>query len=381
MRLWPFRRRVPAAPPSDDLLLIEDLLRRNIEDVLIVRERQIRNGTIVFGGALRLPAARALDVMMSRLKPLGYTPFLKADGGLVQVHALPLADVAHRSRVGVHAVLFTLTCASTLLAGYFFVGSPTFDALRASPSALRFLAGLPFALTLLSILGIHEFGHYFIARRNRASVSLPYFIPAPPPIFLFGTLGAVIRMRSPALNRNTLFDIAAAGPLAGLAIAIPAIILGVEWSTLVPIPPEGRIVFGDSLLIGLLIQLRFGAIPEGMMLLTHPVADAAWAGCLVTAINLFPAGQLDGGRIAYALFGRRHRLLGQLTVAALIAIGIMTQSPSWFVWAALILFLIGFHHSPPLDDVTPLSGGRRLVGFACLLLIPLLTPLVPVQFA
>jgi membrane-associated protease RseP (regulator of RpoE activity) len=381
MRLWPFSRRAPAAPIDNDLLLVEDLLRRNIEDLMVVRERQIHRGGIVFGGDLRMAPARALDLMVARLKPLGYTPFLKEEGGLVRVHALPLAEVADRSRVGVNALLFVLTCASTLLAGYFFVGSPTFDALRASDSVVRFLAGLPFAVTLLSILGVHEFGHYFTARHYRAAVSLPYFIPAPPPIFLFGTLGAVIRMRSPALNRNTLFDIAAAGPLAGLAIAIPAIVFGLEWSTLVPIPPEGRIVFGDSLLIGLLVQLRFGAIPEGMMLLTHPMADAAWAGCLVTAINLFPAGQLDGGRIAYALFGHRHRLVGHLTFAALIAIGLITRSPSWFVWAALIFLLIGFHHSPPLDDLTPLSPGRRVLGVACLLLIALLTPLVPVQFA
>jgi membrane-associated protease RseP (regulator of RpoE activity) len=298
MRFWPFSGRAPAASTDTDLLLVEDLLRRNIEDLMVVRERQIRRGAIVFGGELRMAPARALDLMVARLKPFGYTPFLKEEGGLVRVHALPLAEVADRSRVGVNALLFVLTCASTLLAGYFFVGSPTFDALRASDSAVRFLAGLPFAATLLSILGVHEFGHYFTARHYRAAVSLPYFIPAPPPIFLFGTLGAVIRMRSPALNRNTLFDIAAAGPLAGLAIAIPAIVFGLEWSTLVPIPPEGRIVFGDSLLIGLLVQLRFGTIPEGMMLLTHPMADAAWAGCLVTAINLFPAGQLDGGRIA-----------------------------------------------------------------------------------
>jgi membrane-associated protease RseP (regulator of RpoE activity) len=381
MQLWPFRRQAPAAPPDEDLLLVEDLLRRSIEDLMVVRERQIRSGAIVFGGALLMEPGRALDLMLTRFKPFGYTPFLKEEAGLVRVHALPLAEVADRQRLGLSAVLFVLTCVSTLLAGYFFVGSPTFDALRASESAVSVLAGLPFALTLLSILGVHEFGHYLTARHYRASVSLPYFIPAPPPIFLFGTLGAVIRMRSPVLNRNTLFDIAAAGPLAGLAIALPAIVLGLEWSTLAPIPSQGRIIFGDSLLIGLLVQVRFGAIPEGMMLLTHPVADAAWAGCLVTAINLFPAGQLDGGRIAYALFGRRHRLAGHLTFAALIAMWVLTQSPSWLVWAALIFLLIGFHHSPPLDDLTPLSRGRRVLGIACLLLILLLTPLVPVQFA
>ena len=111
----------------------------------------------------------------------------------------------------------------------------------------------------------------------------------------------------------------------------------------------------------------------------HAGPDAAWAGFLVTALNLFPVGQLDGGRIAYALFGRRHRTVGILTVAGLVLMGVLTWSPNWFVWAALVFFLIGFHHSPPLDDVTPLSRGRRVVGFACFVLMVLLVPPVPIQ--
>src|SRR5439155_20470524 len=131
----------------------------------------------------------------------------------------------------VNVLLFVLTCLSTLIAGLAFAGSPTFDALRSSPSAARFLAGAPFAFTLMAILGVHEFGHYFTARHYRAAVSLPYFIPAPPPLFLFGTMGAIIRMRSPARDRNSLFDIAAAGPLAGLAVAVPAVVIGLACST------------------------------------------------------------------------------------------------------------------------------------------------------
>ena len=115
------------------------------------------------------------------------------------------------------------------------------------------------------------------------------------------------------------------------------------------------------------------------MIFTHPVADAAWAGFLVTALNLFPVGQLDGGRIAYALFGRRHREVGMLTVVGLVLMGVLTWSPNWFVWAVLVFFLIGFHHSPLLDDVTPLSLGRRIVGFTCLVVMVLLVPPVPIQ--
>jgi len=147
-----------------------------------------------------------------------------------------------------------------------------------------------------------------------------------------------------------------------------------------PAPHGGYLAFGDSLLIRWLVHLRFGSIPGGSMVFTHPVADAAWAGFLVTALNLFPVGQLDGGRIAYALFGRHHRTVGILTVAGLILMGVLTWSPNWFVWAALLFLLIGFHHGAILDDVTPLSPGRRAVGFACFVLMVLLVPPVPIQF-
>lgn len=382
MRFWPFRRRHPRrlVVPHDDLLVTEDVLRRNVEDVLVVRERQILGGVIVFRGDLTVAAAPALDRLVDRFRPYGYTPFLKHERGGVAVQAWPLADVVERPRVAVNVALFVLTCLTTLLAGaFFFVGSPMFDAFRSTafPLPLRFLSGIPFAVPLLAILVTHEFGHYFTARFYRASVSLPYFIPAPPP-FLFGTLGAVIRMRSPARNRNSLFDIAAAGPIAGLAIAIPAMLIGLAWSTLAP-PADHVMLFGDSLLRRFLVYVQFGAIPDGLVVHTHPMADAAWAGFFVTALNLFPVGQLDGGRIAYALFGARHRLVGRLTFAALLVLAAITWSPNWLVWAALIFFLVGFGHQPPLDDVTPLSRGRRLVGLLCLILLVLLIPPIPID--
>jgi len=233
-------------------------------------------------------------------RPLAADPFTTTNG-----HALPrpAAPGRRRERGPVwNVVLFLMTCLTTLLAGTMFSGSPTFDAYRASREPLGWmLSGVPFAATLLGILVVHEFGHYFTARARGAAVSLPYFIPAPPLIFMAGTLGAIIRMRSSARDRNALFDIAAAGPLAGLAVAIPAALLGLAWSTVVPAAPGPHLVFGESLLTRALVWLRFGTLPDGMVISTHPVADAAWFGFLVTALNLLPAGQLDGGRIGYAL--------------------------------------------------------------------------------
>jgi Zn-dependent protease len=394
MRLWPARpRRRLAVPPPEDVQVTEEQLRRNVEDVLVVRDRQVRGSVIVFRGVLTIEPRRALDLLIDRFRPFGYTPFLRQEGDTVAVQAWPLAETAVPRRIAVNVLLFVVTCLSTLVAGLSFAGSPTFDALRASSSAARFLAGLPFAFTLMSILGVHELGHYVTARYYRAAVSLPYFIPAP---LGFGTLGAIILMRSPARDRNSLFDIAAAGPLAGLAVAFPAIFLGLAWSSVVPMPPGGYTAFGDSALTWTLAYLRFGPIPPGYMLFTHPIADAAWAGFLVTALNLFPVGQLDGGRIAYALFGRYHRAIGKATVSALLLFGVgsflwnfratggdafaaLASSLNWFVWAGLISFLVGFHHTPPLDDLSPISPGRRLVGVICLVLLILMIPPVVIH--
>src|SRR5204863_2042478 len=171
----------------------------------------------------------------------------RPERGGVLVQALPTAIVRERSRITLNVVLFALTALSTLLAGTQFVGSPTFDALRSSGWPRWLLSGVPFAATLLLTLGVHEFGHYFTARYYGVSVSLPYFIPVPPP-FMFGTLGAVIRMRSPVNDKNVLFDIAAAGPIAGLLIAIPALLIGIHWSTLAPAIPGAWVTFGDAAL-------------------------------------------------------------------------------------------------------------------------------------
>ena len=380
MRLWPMRRRpAPAASPPLDRFFMGDLLRRQLDDLLAVYDAGEKDGVFIFRGQLALAPARALDLLTERFDRLGYTPYLQRDGGTVLLQVVPAPPDQPRPRVRVNVVLVVLTVLSTLLAGTQFIGSPTFDALRRAPSwAWWLLSGVPFAATLLLTLGVHEFGHYFAARYYRVPVSLPYFIPVPPP-FLFGTLGAVIRMRAPARDRNALFDIAAAGPLAGLVIAVPAIILGIRWSVVAPATPGLWVTFGDSLLTQALVTLWFGPLPAGMKLYTHPVFDAAWVGLLVTALNLMPVGQLDGGRIAYALFGRAHRPVGIATFVALLALGALTWSPNWVVWALFLLVFIGFKHGPPLDDVTPLTGGRRLLGYVCLALLVLLVPPVPIE--
>jgi len=379
MRLWPFARRRAAllARPPASMFLLEEELRRDVEDILVVKEHQVRGLALRWGGELRLEPSRALPIVEQRFRPYGFTAFLKREGDLTWVEALPLANTVTRSRPGLSLALFLLTVASTLVAGGLWSGSlpfMTFDPLR---TPMRLLDGAPFAFTLLAILGTHEFGHYFAARSYGASVSLPYFIPAPPPL-PFGTLGAVIVMRSPARDRNSLFDIAVAGPLAGLVVALPALWLGLSWSRVAPVTPDAT-SFGDSLLMRLLTYLVLGRIPDGMDVFVHPVALAGWVGLFVTALNLFPVGQLDGGRIAYALFGARHRQVSIGTFFGLLALGAVFRSVNWIVFAGLVVMLIGFHHAPPLDDVTPVSPRRYAIGVFCLILLVLLIPPVPIQ--
>lgn len=382
MRFWPFARRARhagASMPPESHRILEATLRHDIEDVFVAKEHLARGMILGWGGELLVEPARALPIVEARFRPYGFTPFLKRGRGLTWVEAVPLATVHEPPRVAVNVVLFVLTVLSTVAAGCLVAGSFPFVTFNPIAEPRQLLAGLPFAATLLAILGTHEFGHYFTARYYGASVTLPYFIPAPPPLFLFGTLGAVIRMRSPARDRNSLFDIAVAGPLAGLVVAVPALWLGLTWSRVGVVPADGGLAFGDSLLMRFMTRVMFGQIPGGMDVFVHPVALAAWVGLFVTALNLFPVGQLDGGRIAYALVGARHRMVSIATFFALLGLGAAFGSPNWFVFAGLVFLLVGFHHAPPLDDMTPVSAGRYAVGVFCLLLLVLLIPPVPIQ--
>jgi membrane-associated protease RseP (regulator of RpoE activity) len=229
--------------------------------------------------------------------------------------------------------------------------------------ALR--AGLPFAATLLAILGIHELGHYLAARWHGVRATLPYFIPMP--VGGLGTLGAFISLRSPMKDRRTLFDIGLAGPIAGFAIALPLLIVGIWLSQPVPLHTPGLTLraIGSSVLVdGLLGWLV--KLPPGQTLALHPVFFAAWFGILITGINLLPIGQLDGGHVAYGLLGRNAHHVARGTLVLLLAAG-FGLSRTWLLWALFVLFG-GLHHPPPLNDISGVGWQRRFVGMLALLL-------------
>lgn len=261
------------------------------------------------------------------------------------------------------AVLFVLTLLTTLMAGAMQRGVSPADAI-VSPGLL--FRGLPFAGTLMLILGAHELGHYFAGRRWGVAATLPFFIPAPT---LLGTFGALIRIRGIIPNRRALLDLAVAGPLAGMAVAVPAALIGLTLSRIVPQEAAmagGGLGLGTSWLFEWVSWLALGTVGAGNDVVLHPVAFAGWCGFLVTSLNLIPAGQLDGGHIVYALFGRWHRPIS-LGVGCALA-GMSYWWPGWLIWAALALFL-GRRHPPLLDEGEGLGPGRRFLGFVCLVLL------------
>jgi membrane-associated protease RseP (regulator of RpoE activity) len=263
--------------------------------------------------------------------------------------------------VRVQVGLFLLTFLSTLVAGAFLAGGNPF----ARPQDI--VLGFMFCIPLLSILGVHEMGHYTAARRHHVEVTPPYFIPAPPVGLSIGTFGAFIRIKSPLPHRDALMEIGAAGPIAGALVAIPVLVIGLKMSAVHPVlPGDGfHIRLGEPLLLKAANYLVFGAIPLGHDVVLHPVAFAGWLGLFVTAINLIPAGQLDGGHIAFALFGGRYEKVSRLVPFLLAPMGLFWAG--WFIWAALLLFL-GTRHPRPLFEAIPLSPGRRVIGYAAGLL-------------
>jgi membrane-associated protease RseP (regulator of RpoE activity) len=273
---------------------------------------------------------------------------------------------------------FTTTLVGTGLAQSFHANQPAdldqeislFLSLWAHPGLL--IDGLPFSLTLLTILMAHEMGHYIACIRYGIDASLPYFLPAPT---LIGTFGAFIRIRSPIYTRRALFDVGAAGPLAGFAFLFPALTVGLLCSRVQPgIAAHGDFIFGNPLLLRLMERLVFPGIPASDVSL-HPVARAAWVGMLATALNLLPIGQLDGGHIIYAFFRRRHKLLSRIFVVALAPLGYYYLG--WLAWA-VVLGLFGLRH-PVIFDDTPIGPMRVWLGiFALLLLITCFT-LVPIK--
>ncbi len=228
--------------------------------------------------------------------------------------------------------LFVATIFTTLWAGAYQVYNGPIQGpvnfLLEQPTMLW--RGIPFAATLLVILVTHEFGHYVLSRIHRVPASLPLFIPGPP--YFIGTFGAIIRLRGPIVNRRALFDVGVSGPLAGFITAVVALVIGLNLSTVVDRAATHGMQLGEPLLLQFIAWLVVGSLPPHADIVLHPIAFAAWFGLFVTSLNLLPIGQLDGGHVAYALWGSRQRIMAFVIVPILIVLGFVGW-PGWWLWA------------------------------------------------
>ncbi len=345
---------------------------------------------------------KAYDQLADSLKPYNITPLFRMDKGEQVIYLVPSRPDPKPARPSINIILFVLTVLSLLFVGAFMSDEPI--AVTGPISGVLFmLSGWPYALSLISILLAHEFGHYLMSRHHKTAATLPYFIPLPvPPL---GTMGAAIVMQGTPKNKRVLFDIGVAGPLAGMVVAIPILLLGLSMSHLdVVRPAAGQIQMeGNSILYLLAKYLTFGQllpaptsyghltafgywvryfftgrpVPIGAVdVFISPVAFAGWAGLLVTALNLIPAGTLDGGHVVYSWFGDRAAKAFPIIFFALLALGLFWTG--WWIWAVLLLWL-GRVHAEPLDQITQLDPLR--LGIAALAILIFIVTFSPVPFS
>jgi len=270
----------------------------------------------------------------------------------------------------VNIILFLITIFTTLIAGAKMEGADIISDF----TSLKM--GIPFSFTLISILGFHELGHFVVSRLHGVRATLPYFIPAPPPFFI-GTFGAFIKVKSPIYNKKTLLDIGAAGPIAGFLIAVPSIIWGLQISEVKEVMPGYGFRLGDSLLLYVAERFIYGNIPPGYDIYLGSVAFAGFIGLLVTAFNLMPIGQLDGGHIAYALFGSKQKIIAKIFFLSLLVL--MFFWFGWLIWA-FIVYAIGFRHPPTAYDFVDIDKKRKIIGYICIGIFILCFTPIPFSF-
>jgi len=379
-------------------------LRAEIDDIFYVAAietpRTMPQGTIYFiGDLLAADSEAAYEVIAARWQRHNYTPMFRRRQNQVEVQAHPGVVTVRPTNPWINLGLAVATIASVWFTG------ATYECQCVPTTPAHWLGGLPMMLSMMAILAAHEFGHYFAARYHKVAVTLPYFIPLPV-VSPVGTLGAFIQLRSPFKTKKQLFDIGVAGPIGGLIFAVPLLLWGVAHSPVLPLvrgAEPGSVLEGNSifylgvkylfhgqLLPGFeqyahqpfaqqFLLLLAGAIPPGggVDILINSVAFAAWFGLFVTAMNLLPVGQLDGGHVVYTLLGEKARWLG------LALIGVMALAgwwwSGWWVWALLVFFIIGPNHPPPLNDLVPLGLGRKFLAYAMIVVFVLLFMPNPMQ--
>ena len=291
--------------------------------------------------------------LINDLDDLGYIPFMESYAGTYRI-GIAQKKEGGESRIHINIILFIATVATTIFAGYTFAGG-------------RILDGVAFAVALLGILGVHETAHYYAAKKHKVKTTLPYFIPAPT---LIGTFGAVINVKSPIPDKNSLFDLGFSGPLAGFIVAIPVLILGISLSKIVPMSSMSMMLSPPPIM-SILIYFMMPPIPSGYGVQIHPIVFAGWVGIIVTLLNLMPVAFLDGGHIVRSLFNEKiHKIISIIGILVTLVLG-------WIPMAILMMLIMVLNkrHPGALDNVSKLTMWRKVMaGIMLMIFILCLTP-------
>ncbi len=367
-----------ASPPTSLPLDKIEALRDDIADLFVAFDTTLDAplpGHVRFRGRFLQDTAVCFDELRARFERQGFTPMIRHEEERIALIAMPVVFDPPPSKWIVNLILLIATVLSTLYTGALYeVGGIPEEAFS------QLWLGWKFSLSLMLILGAHELGHYFAARYHKVPVSLPYFIPMPTQFSLIGTMGAFIRLKAPVKNRRALLDVGVAGPLAGMVFALPLLWYGLSTSPVGPLPEGGYLLEGNSILYALSKIVILGRMlpADGLDVSLNQIAWAGWVGLLVTGLNLIPVGQLDGGHVAYVLFGRKAKQLFWPVIFSLALLVIVTGTFMWAVWIVL-LAVFGRVHAEPLDDVTPLDGKRRAIAIFTLILFVLVFIPIPFQ--
>ncbi|HTW90878.1 MAG TPA: site-2 protease family protein [bacterium] len=315
-------------------------------------------------GRIYDPVPENLAALKDVFKAAGFYAFFEqTTEGHAVTYGFP--PPKRRRRLWINALLFVLTIGTTLLVGSFNNGGNPFK----HPLDMLLL-GWPFSLSIILVLGSHELAHFLTARRLGVDATPPYFLPVPHP--MTGTMGAFIRIESPVPTKSALVRVGVSGPLVGFLVALPVSFIGLLLSKSVAVTGSPGIQLGSPLVFWLMSELLHPKLGPGKDLMLNPVAFAGWLGLFVTALNLLPIGQLDGGHVAYAVFGRRWQKLSWIVIAVLAVLGMFWLG--WPFWA-LLAIILGLRHPPPMDDLTPLNKADwRLVAAAVVIMVLTFTP-------
>jgi membrane-associated protease RseP (regulator of RpoE activity) len=369
---WNNFDQIPVEPPFD-----LELLQREVGQRFPFYDMKSNINTVAFFCRIdEETLEEKFESLRLTLLEKQYIPMVKYEHGEYIIYVVKKPESKKRKSVWVNIILLVATIFTTTLAGALqWVDINQVDWINMISLPYLWQGFIFFSVPLLLILGVHEMGHYYASKKHHVDASLPYFIPLPPP-FLLGTFGALISTREPIPNRKALLDIGIAGPLCGFLVAIPISLIGFYLMQQQPLPIS---LNGDNITLvpPLLLQWMQNLFSISGNYVIHPTLFAGWVGIFLTAVNLLPAGQLDGGHIARAILKEKHKYISWVVIFVLA--GLSFFYTGWLMFAIIILLFIGTQHQPPLNEITPLDTRRKLLGLAILIIFIL--SFAPIPFA